>query len=187
MANEIIIPENSKTINLTQGYIAFVDEEDFQLVSQYCWQTEINGKSIYAMTKIIIGREQQIKSVGRRVYKPRAIMSCIKMHRLIMNAPKDLLVDHKNGNGLDNRKSNLRFCTKQQNQMNQRPQRNNKYSSFKGVCFMKGKRNPWTAHIGLNNKLIHIGYFPSEIEAATAYNESALKYHGEFARLNIIP
>ena len=46
MANEIIIPENSKTINLTQGYIAFVDEEDFQLVSQYCWQTEINGKSI---------------------------------------------------------------------------------------------------------------------------------------------
>jgi len=101
------------------------------------------------------------------------------MHNLIMGTK---LVDHKNGNGLDNQKNNLRNCTNQQNHMNRRPKKNCT-SKFKGVCRFK-KDLKWTAVIKFNRKQIYIGIFGNEEDAAKAYDKKAKELFGEFAYLN---
>ena len=106
----------------------------------------------------------------------------IFLHREIMNAPRGLLVDHRNGDSLDNRRANLRLATHSQNMQNRR-KRKNTTSRYTGVCFEK-RRKKWTANITVNKKKIWIGRFDDEIEAAKAYDEAARKEHGEFARLN---
>lgn len=126
------------------------------------------------------GINLRISSEGYVVYGD----SCKGVHRTIMNASNGMLVDHINHNKLDNRKTNLRICTNQQNQMNRK---SNKVgtSKYKGVSFDKtfGK---WRAAIMFNKKYIHIGRFMCEHEAAKAYNERAKKLFGEFAYLNDI-
>ena len=99
-----------------------------------------------------------------------------------MRAPVELLVDHRNNNGLDNRRDNLRLATSSQNNCNSR-KRKNTTSQFRGVCFCKAK-GKWDANINLAGKRIWLGSFDSEIEAGKAYDEAAKKCHGEFARLN---
>ena len=95
-------------------------------------------------------------------------------------------IDHINHDGLDNRRSNLRICSHLQNGRNVLIQRNNK-SGFKGVSFYKTKKkNPWQAQIRSNGKKIHIGYSPTRLEAAKAYNETVLRLHGDFAQPNIL-
>jgi len=106
----------------------------------------------------------------------------ILMHREIMNAPPGMEVDHINGNGLDNRKSNLRLCTNTQNQQN-REKWSPKTSIFKGV-FWDRDRKKWKAQITLNKKQYSLGRFDSEIEAARAYDREALYLFGEFANTN---
>jgi hypothetical protein len=108
-----------------------------------------------------------------------------KLSRIIMNInnPK-IQVDHKFGDTLDNRKENLRICDNSQNQANKLTNKNN-VSGYKGVSWYEQLKK-WVVHIGYNNKQIHLGYFKNKIDAAKAYNEAALKYHGEFAKLNII-
>lgn len=114
------------------------------------------------------------------------------MHRLIMGFPKTL-VDHikhydfdSNRNMLiDNRKSNLRLATSGQNIRNQRKRKTN-MSGYKGVSFSKTHRK-FRAQIGYNGSHYHLGYYLTAIEAAKVYDEAALKYHGEFARINMIP
>jgi hypothetical protein len=91
--------------------------------------------------------------------------------------------DHRNHNGLDNQRDNLRICTCAQNQYNQVPQRN-RSSAFKGVDWRRDC-NKWRAKIQINCRRIHLGNFESEIEAAYAYNRAAVKYFGEFASINI--
>lgn len=108
----------------------------------------------------------------------------VKLHRFILNASKDYEVDHKFGNKLDNRKSELRICTKSENLMNQEVHSNNK-SGYKGVSF-KRKLNKWTAQIQKYGKRTHLGYFNTKEEAAKSYNEAANKYYKEYARLNKI-
>ncbi len=105
----------------------------------------------------------------------------IYMHRLITNAPYGLLVDHINGDCLDNRKANLRLATNAQNNYNKRPL--NSFSKYKGVFFIR-KEKRWTATIGLNHKKIYLGNFKDEIKAAKAYDTAAKKYYGQFAYLN---
>ena len=113
-----------------------------------------------------------------------AINSTIgKMHRLIMNCPTDKVIDHKNGNRLDNRKSNLRICTQSENIKNQNKQKRNTSSQYKGVCYCKQK-NKWVVRIQINNKRKHIGYYGSEYEASIAYDKSAILYFGVYAKLN---
>jgi hypothetical protein len=100
------------------------------------------------------------------------------LHRLIMDAPDDMCVDHINGDKLDNRKENLRICTNQQNQMNKAKYKNNK-SGFKGVSFDK-PTNKYKAQIMIDGKKKHLGRFDDKLDAYKAYCDACIKYHGEY-------
>lgn len=99
-----------------------------------------------------------------------------------MNPPDNMQIDHKNDNGLDNRKLNLRVCTSGQNAQN-RPSQKGASSKFKGVSWSK-KKKKWRSVLHQNDKSIHIGYYDNEIEAACAYDKAAKELFGEFAYLN---
>lgn len=107
-----------------------------------------------------------------------------KLHRLIMNAPDGMAVDHINGDITDNRKSNLRICVNSENLRNRGAQRNNK-SGYKGVSWHK-PTGKWVAMICINKKRKYLGVFINKKDAAIAYNEASIKYHGEFAYINKI-
>ena len=104
------------------------------------------------------------------------------MHRLIIDCPVNMQTDHINGNGLDNRKSNLRVCYNYQNARNQKL-RPNSNSGFKGVSLIKD-RNKWVAQIKVNGKVKYLGAYTLKEEAARAYNKAAKELFGEFAWLN---
>ncbi len=152
-----------RRIELTWGKVAIVDAEDFERLSSYKWCAVKGRRNWYAKTL-------------RQNGMPLA------MHRLITNAPKHLVVDHINHNGLDNRKENLRLCTRRQNNHNQRP-RVGKTSRYKGVYWKKSAKK-FVAHIHTKAKKIWLGYFTDEIEAAKAYDKKARELFGEFAYLN---
>ena len=105
------------------------------------------------------------------------------MHRSVLNPGLGKQVDHINRNKLDNRFANLRICSPSQNNWNCGVKRKNNTSGFKGVSKYKKK---WVATIQANREHIHIGYFKNKVKAAKAYNQAALKYHGEFAGLNFL-
>lgn len=164
------------TIPLTKGYATIVDEIDSDLV-KFRWNTCILKTSIYA--------QRQIKLFD----KPKTLT----MHRVILSRilgrdlSKGECVDHINGNGLDNRRSNLRLSSYKQNTSN-KVKHTLTESGYKGVTLSKRKnRNVFKVVIGVDYKLIYIGCYATPELAAQAYNEAAIKYHGEFARLNIIP
>lgn len=104
------------------------------------------------------------------------------MHRLIMQPPANMTIDHIDCNGLNNQKHNLRICTKQQNHMN----RKNGFglTKYKGVGKSGNTKNPWRAYIKINQKYLHIGCYPTQEKAAEAYNQRASILFGEFANLN---
>ena len=109
----------------------------------------------------------------------------IRLHRFILGPCAAPQIDHKNGDGLDNRRTNIRPCTVSQNRANIDRAKNNK-AGFKGVHLHK-RTGKWRAVIRLNKRSIHLGLFHDRAEAARAYNAAAAQYFGEFARLNIIP
>jgi hypothetical protein len=158
-----------KEIPLTQGKVALVDDDDYdRLMAIGKWYFGCGG---YA-----------VRSVGYK--KPNGRWSCkiIYMHCIIMNTPSGMDTDHSDTDKLNNQKYNLRICTRSQNKMNIRITLANS-SGYKGVCWFK-RGQKWKAQIMVNGKNIHLGYFTCPIEAAKVYNEAAIKYHGEFARLN---
>lgn len=149
--------------------IVIVDDDDFELVSKNKWHIKLG----YACRNGFIN--------GKR--------GNIYMHRIIANTPNGLCTDHINGNGLDNRKCNLRCCTASQNQMNSRPHKDNTLSKYKGVSRYKSekqRKKPWRAMININKKAKFLGCFETETEAAKAYNDAAIQHHGAFAKLNKI-
>lgn len=160
-------------IQLTQGHVALIDNEDFNLVNKYKWYYAKNG---YASAKVYFGRKNG-KNIQKGIY----------MHKVIMKPKKGMDIDHINQNKLDNRKSNLRVCNRSQNLIN-RPKQINNTSGFKGVTFFKwGNRiKRWKAQIQINNKHKSLGYYLTKEEANIAYNIGAKEYFGEFARLNEI-
>lgn len=154
-----------KEIYLTKGKVAFVDDEDFEHLNQWKWNADKVGCNYYA----------------KRTYiKADLTRGSIYMHRVVMKAEKGEIIDHKDGNGLNNQKNNTRKCTSSQNNTNKQGRGLSKY---RGVCWNKD-RNKWKSQIFVNKKEIFLGLFKDEIEAAIAYNKSALIHHGEFARLN---
>jgi hypothetical protein len=102
-----------------------------------------------------------------------------------MNVPPGILVDHRNGDTLDNRRTNLRLATCSQNSCNRQKTKSKTSSRFIGVSFDKHKV-VWTAYISFHRKRIWLGCFKTEIAAAKAHDEAAKKYHDEFARLNFV-
>lgn len=151
-----------KYIKLTKGYEAMVDDVDYPILNKLKWYFHNNG---YAIRKLRTG--------------------VTRMHREILGlTDKKVFCDHINGNKLDNRRLNLRICSKSQNQANRRGYKNNK-SGFKGVYWDK-VRGLFASEIRFNNQRFHLGRFASIIQAAKAYNVAALEYHGAFSRLNII-
>ena len=152
----------SKNIPLPNGLFAIVDDEDYERCSQFKWHLNAQGYAIH----------DSKKSDGAR--------TITRLSRFIMAAPGHLDVDHIHGNLLDNRKSELRLCTRQQNCCNRGKSPTNT-SGYKGVSWHKRARS-WTAQIHLNQKKIHLGYFKDILDAAAAYADAAKKFHGEFAR-----
>ncbi len=158
------LAEGAKLIGLTQDKFAIVDAEDYEWLSKYKWHVEKDDCTYYAA-----------RSVSKRN---------ISMHREILSAPDGLVVDHRNHNGLDNRKENLRLCTVAENNRNRRPyRRGNMWSKYKGVSFDKN-RSLFTARIQYNGKNIFIGRFKNEVDAAKAYDKKAKQLFGKFAYLN---
>ena len=161
-----------KQIPLTQGQFALVDDTDYDWLNQWKWCVTGIEEAFYA-----IRNSPKIEGKSHQIF----------MHRVILGLEyKDgQQGDHTNHNTLDNRRANLRICTQQQNQMNQKLQKN-KTSRFKGVCWDK-QHKKWKAGIKVKKELKNLGRFNTEEDAATAYNKAAKKYFGEFAFLNNIP
>lgn len=107
------------------------------------------------------------------------------LHRLIMDTPKGLETDHKNGDGLDNRRDNLRIATHRQNALNSIKHKVG-VSRFKGLYYV-ARIDCWRVRIRLDGSRKNIGYFKSEIEAAYAYDMASLEHHGDFGRRNFLP
>jgi hypothetical protein len=158
-----------RRIPLTQGYFAVVDPVVYYVLVKFKWRLCKNKrkKTLYAERSIR-------KSTGRY---SRLLMHC----QLMPDVPPGLLIDHANGDGLDNRLSNLRPATVAQNAWNARPRKSR--AGYKGVAWAKDK-NLWRGNICVNGKRIHLGYFRTSVAAARAYDAAARKYFGEFARLN---
>jgi len=159
--------EDVVEVPLTQGQVAIIDREDWELVKKYNWQAQYNSKtqSYYAIGYASIVNGKMIRHF---------------MHRLIMSAPSGLQVDHINHNTLDNRKSNLRLCSNGQNQHNTRIRSDNS-SGYKGV---KKHGDRWRADIGFNKKRYFLGLFETPELAYEAYCLAAAKFHGEFANFD---
>jgi hypothetical protein len=159
--------EEFRRVYLTGGRYALVDQKDFYRVNELDWTVKEDFDSVYAV--------HFLKDPGHH-------SKLISMHRFILNPPEGALVDHRNCNGLDNRRANLRPATRSQNGYN-RPKRKNTTSPYLGVHFSK-KMKKFVAQIKHESRKIWLGSYDNEIEAARAYDAAAKKYHGEFARLN---
>ena len=158
-----------KQIPLTKGYFAIVDDEDFEALSKYAWRALVKKTRVYAVRKA--------KKPGLRAG------TFMAMHRQVIDAPDGRDVDHIDRNPLNNTKANLRLCSGAENSRN--TSRAPGKWGYRGVTFhKKGRERPFEAYIGFQWKKISLGYFPTAVAAAEAYNAAALKYHGEFATLN---
>ncbi len=158
-----------KEIQLTQGKVALVDDEDFEYLSQWKWCAARHGRIFYAVSRILISGK----------------LSGIAMHRLVLGLKdRNILCDHADGNGLNNQRYNLRKADYRQNGRN-RAKGDGTSSLFKGVSWCS-TRKKWAVSIMASDRRIFLGYGKSEVDAAVMYNAAALKHFGEFAKLNTI-
>lgn len=158
----IALPNNGIGVVLTRGLIAEIDAADFPLITEGSWYAHPKKHTFYPC-----------RNFNRK--------SVLPMHRAIMQPPEGFIVDHIDGNGLNNRRGNLRVCTLAENNRNKRGNKNAS-SQYIGVSWMKAERK-WRAAIGCKPTTV-LGRFDCEIEAAQAYDAEAIKRYGEFARPN---
>lgn len=162
-----------KEIPLTQGKVALVDSRDYADVSRFKWYA-FKGKSghWYARRRLCLFERGDSSH------------STVSMHRAILNAPQCEMIDHRDGDGLNNTRQNIRACTRTQNGANQRP-RKGKRVKFKGVSFNhKHPRNTFIASITSQGRHYSLGVFSTAEAAARAYDAKAFELWGEFAQLN---
>ena len=150
-------------IKLLRGEAALVDDEDLERVSQFQWRRDSNG---------YVSRSEGNSKHGT--------YTTIYLHRVIMNAGPGEEVDHRHGNRLDNRKTELRCCSHRQNICNGKKKSNAATSKFKGVSW-NSQNMKYEVHIRAEGKHMFLGYFGDEVKAHEAYKNAAIKYHGEFA------
>lgn len=157
-----------KHIELTKGFIALVDDEDFEAINAMFWHVQPKAKTYYAIGATIAN--------GKRTTR--------RMHRVIMKAKAEEQVDHINGNGLDNRKCNLRIVDASANAQNRKHYGQQPYKGVKFIQTLKSGEQLWAARISKNRKVETVGYFYSAVEAAKAYDLEASKRFGKNAYLN---
>jgi hypothetical protein len=148
-----------RRIPVGRGLFAIIDACDYAEISKYRWYANRRGHNVYAVCR----------KNGKTIY----------MHRMIMRPRRDCVVDHIDGNGLNNRRSNLRVCTRRQNQANKGPRGGS--SRFVGVY---RQRDKWLAGLRCRGRYFHAGLFDDEVEAAKARDRKAYELHGEYAYLN---
>lgn len=171
-----------KEIKLKCGNTVFVDDEDAHFLDKYSWRSHFDGWNWYVRRSTTINKK----------------VKTFLLHRVILNiTDKKVFVDHKDHNGMNNQKNNLRVCTPSENKKNTKGRGTSKYlgvslktSKYRYVTKLGEKKTStsikWEARIQYNKKQISIGLFNKEADAALAYNEYAIKFHGEFANLNKI-
>lgn len=174
LCGNLLLIESMRTIPLTKGYVTIVDEEDYDILAKHRWFAD----------------ERTMKSGEKKVYAYRSVQKDYKrlsvyMHRQILDAKRNQCVDHLNGNGLDNRRENIRLCNYSLNNHN-RIKKRGTTSCYRGVCRIKGT-DKWQSTISINSKLQRIGTFDTQEQAAIAYNEKAIELRGDDALLNIVP
>lgn len=170
-----------KLIALTRGKFAQVDDEDYEWLNQWKWYAQKAENTYYARRAICISKGK---------------CKNIKMHRLIMNTSRDELVDHRDHNGLNCQRSNLRNCTDTQNNRNRKVTKSKFTSDYLGVSVLVNSyisktgivRKYYIASMSINKKSKHLGTFPftpeGEIEAAKCYDNAAKELYSEFVNLN---
>ena len=158
-------------IKLSRGKIALIDDCDLDLVSGYTWCAYKGHNTFYAKTNV------------RRADGSRVV---VRMHRLILGLTDPRVkVDHRDGNGLNNQRANMRACTDAQNGKNRQKNANNT-SGYKGVTLRK-RDGKWHTSIMANGKRKHLGYFSTPEAAYAAYCAAAKDLHGEYANLGVTP
>lgn len=158
----VLQPDGTAIVELTQGQVSIIDASDAPMVGRYNWSVAERGQRTYACARFD----------GVLQY----------LHRIIATPEEGECVDHINGDGLDNRRSNLRCCVQAENNINRGATCISK-SGFKGVSWSKSN-NGWIAQIRRDGLRKHIGTFAKAEDAARAYDAAAIEIHGEFARLN---
>lgn len=156
-----------KHIRLTRGYVALVDDEDYTELSKHKWhaQDQANRRLVYAARY----------DAGTNVP--------FLMHLALMPWKHGYIVDHVDGDGLNNQRHNLRYATPSQSQHNRTMPRGT--SKYRGVTWDK-QAGKWRAAIKVNYRSLFLGLYTNEEEAALAYNQAALEQYGVFARLNLL-
>ena len=159
------------------GAICTVDDEDLEMLSQYVWwdhesEATPTCRYVYGVKLPHIPKQDVV----------------VKMHRVVLGvADPSKIIDHIDGNGHNNRKSNLQFVTRAQNSQkaNVDPDRNPRkvHSRYRGVSYL-GWHGRYLAYVNCNGKREYLGYFDTDVEAAKARDARAKELHGKFARLN---
>lgn len=178
-----------KRIELSGGKaFALVDDEDYRMLSKHKWHTNIKPHTTYARSTVRISDNKQ-----KTIYMHRMVMG-------LMDAPSDICIDHMDGDGLNNRRNNLRITDNSGNQQNLRKRSPQNWTSiYKGVHYKNhNKSKPWVSQITIPKQMINgirpkgrgkikwLGSYQTQQEAALAYNNAAIEHFGEHAHLNVI-
>jgi len=153
-------------VPLTRGYEAIVDIEDAGMASGYNWYVMFCGENL-----VYAARNERV--TGKR--------KTILMHRVVANPSEKQVVDHRDHNGLNNRKSNLRVCSHTENIRNSRKRLDNT-SGYRGVCWNK-KLRKWQAEINVNGEVIYLGTFKDIEKAYQAYCKASRRYHKDYSNI----